>query len=211
MKLLTVATDLNRDGLEHLIYSSQKQGWDIELIVADQWKGFGTKLIETYNYLKENPDVKEFIFVDAYDVVALGTPKEFEEKIQDRSKMLIGVEKACYPQPDLADQYPKVDTDWKYINSGAYFSPSKLFIDMIDANPPLYSDDDQLWLTNEFLHNKTNKVIDYECEVFQSYSFIADDDFEYKDQRVFNKKTYSTPIFLHGNGKTNMDKVIELL
>jgi hypothetical protein len=211
MKLLTVATDLNREGLEHLIYSSQKQGWDIELIVADQWKGFGTKLIETYNYLKENPNITEFIFVDAYDVIALGSHKEFEGKIQDRSKMLIGVEKACYPQSDLADQYPKVDTDWKYINSGAYFSPSKLFIDMIDANPPLYSDDDQLWLTNEFLNNPTNKVLDYKCDVFQCYSFIAEDDFSYNNGRVQNLKTGTEPIYLHGNGKTDMTKVIELL
>lgn len=211
MKLLTVATDINRDGLDHLIHSSQKQGWDIEILMTEQWLGFGTKLISVYDYLLKNKDVKEFIFVDAYDVIALGTPKEFEEKIQDRSKMLIGVEKGCWPQSDLADQYPKVDTDWKYINSGAYYSPSKLFIEMFDGNTPQYIDDDQLWLTNEFLNNPTNKVLDYGCDIFQSYSFIADDDFEYDYQRVHNLKTYSTPIFLHGNGKTNMDKIIELL
>jgi hypothetical protein len=210
MKLITVVTDLNREGLTFLIDSSQKQGWDIEIIITE-WRGFGTKLIETYNYLKRNRDVKEFIFVDAYDVITLGSPKELEEKIVEREKMLISVEKGCWPQSDLADQYPKVDTDWKYINSGSYFSPSKLFMDMIEANPPLYIDDDQLWLTNEFLHEQRNKVLDYKCEVFQSYSFIAEDDFGYDNKRVLNLKTLTTPIFLHGNGKTDMTKVIELL
>jgi len=210
MKLITVVTDLNREGLTFLIDSSQKQGWDIEIIITE-WRGFGTKLIETYNYLKRNRDVKEFIFVDAYDVITSGSPKELEEKIVEREKMLISVEKGCWPQSDLADQYPKVDTDWKYINSGSYFSPSKLFMDMIEANPPLYIDDDQLWLTNEFLHEQRNKVLDYKCEVFQSYSFIAEDDFGYDNKRVLNLKTLTTPIFLHGNGKTDMTKVIELL
>lgn len=211
MKLLTVATDINRDGLDHLIHSSQKQGWDIEILMTEQWLGFGTKLISVYDYLLKNKDVKEFIFVDAYDVIALGTPKEFEEKIQDRSKMLISVEKGCWPQSDLADQYPKVDTDWKYINSGAYYSPSKLFIEMFDGNPPIYTDDDQLYLSLEWLNNPSIGLLDYDCKIFQSYSFIGEGEFGYNNGRLQNLKTGSQPIFIHGNGKTCMKNVLDLI
>ena len=210
MKLLTVATDISNIHLRDLMVSADRNGFDLEVIVAE-WKGFGTKLIQTYNYLINNPDVTEFVFVDAYDVIVLGTLNEFEEKLQDRSKMLISVEKNCWPNQNLSSLYPQVDSDWKYINSGSYFSPSKLFIEMVESNPPLFIDDDQLWLTNEFLKNKEDKVLDYKCDVFQSYSFIAEDDFAYNDNRLENLKTGTKPIFVHGNGKTNMDNILDLI
>jgi hypothetical protein len=210
MKLLTVATDISNIHLRDLMVSADRNGFDLEVIVAE-WKGFGTKLIQTYNYLINNPDVTEFVFVDAYDVIVLGTLNEFEEKLQDRSKMLISVEKNCWPNQNLSSLYPQVDSDWKYINSGSYFSPSKLFIEMVESNPPFFIDDDQLWLTNEFLRKQEDKVLDYSCDIFQSYSFIAEDDFAYNDNRLENLKTSSRPIFIHGNGKTNMDNILDLL
>jgi hypothetical protein len=210
MKLLTVATDVSNKKLYDLMTSADKFGWNLEIIVTE-WKGFGTKLIETYNYLQKNPQITEFIFVDAYDVIALSTPKEVIEKIKDRTKMLISVEKNCWPKSELASQYPKTDSEWKYINSGSYYSPSKLFIDMVEANPPLYIDDDQLWLTNQFLNNPNDKVLDYDCEVFQAYSFIADDDFGYENKRLQNLKTKSQPVLIHSNGKTDDTKILDLL
>jgi hypothetical protein len=210
MKLLTLATDVANKKLLDLIASSDKFGWNLEVIVAE-WGGFGTKLIETYNYLKKNPHITEFIFVDAYDVVALSSPQEAIEKIKDRTKMLISVEKNCWPNSSLASKYPKTDSEWKYINSGSYYSPSKLFIDMIEANTPLYIDDDQLWMTNRFLNNPDDKVLDYDCEVFQAYSFISDDDFGYENKRLQNLKTKSQPVLIHSNGKTDDTKVLDLL
>jgi hypothetical protein len=210
MKLLTVATDIANDKLFDLISSADKFGWNLEVIVTE-WKGFGTKLIETYNHLQKNPHIKEFIFVDAYDVVALSSPQEVLEKIKDRTKMLISVEKNCWPKSELASQYPKTDSEWKYINSGSYYSPSKLFIDMIESYPPLYIDDDQLYLTNEFLNNPDDKVLDYDCEVFQAYSFIADDDFGYENKRLQNLKTKSQPVLIHSNGRTDNTKILDLL
>jgi hypothetical protein len=210
MKLLTVATDIANDKLFDLISSADKFGWNLEVIVTE-WKGFGTKLIETYNHLQKNPHITEFIFVDAYDVVALSSPQEVLEKIKDRTKMLISVEKNCWPNSELASQYPKTNSEWKYINSGSYYSPSKLFIDMIESYPPLYIDDDQLYLTNEFLNNPDDKVLDYDCEVFQAYSFIADDDFGYENKRLQNLKTKSQPVLIHSNGRTDNTKILDLL
>jgi hypothetical protein len=210
MKLLTVATDIANDKLFDLISSADKFGWNLEVIVTE-WKGFGTKLIETYNHLQKNPHITEFIFVDAYDVIALSSPQEVLEKIKDRTKMLISVEKNCWPNSELASQYPKTDSEWKYINSGSYYSPSKLFIDMIESYPPLYIDDDQLYLTNEFLNNPDDKVLDYDCEVFQAYSFIADDDFGYENKRLQNLKTKSQPVIIHSNGRTDNTKILDLL
>jgi len=56
MKLLTVATDVSNKKLYDLMASADKFGWNLEIIVTE-WKGFGTKLIETYNHLKKNPQI----------------------------------------------------------------------------------------------------------------------------------------------------------
>jgi hypothetical protein len=210
MKLLTVASRLDNEGLDNLIKSSEKFGWNIEIVYAE-WRGFGTKLIEVYNFFYKNPNVKEVIFVDAYDVLVLSTPQEVKEKIKDRSKILISTEKNCWPQSDLSFKYPDAESEWKYINSGTYYAPRDLFMDLIEKHPPLYSDDDQLWMTTMFLSNRDKFVLDYDCEVFQCHSFVAEDDYEYKDKRVFNLKTKSKPVLIHFNGKSDNAKVLELL
>ena len=56
MKLLTVATDTTNNKLFDLMASADKFGWNLEVIITE-WKGFGTKLIETYNHLQKNPHI----------------------------------------------------------------------------------------------------------------------------------------------------------
>lgn len=210
IKVLTVASHTNVKGLYDLQYSLEKNGWDYEFIITP-WKGFGTKLIETYNYLKLHPEIDRFIFVDAYDVIALGTPDEFEEKLTTPDDMVLTLEKACWPDGSLAGEYPEAPYEWKYINSGTYYSPSKLFIDLIEEFTPEYSSDDQLWLTKAYLRSNKGKTMDYNCRLFQAYSFIADDDFAYENNRLVNLKTNNTPVFVHGNGRTDLTPILRLL
>lgn len=210
MRIITVASHLDVKGLEDLIESLQKFKHDFDIIVTE-WRGFGTKIIEVYQYFKQNPDVQELIFVDAYDVLFLSDAKEIEEKIKDKRKMLMSVEKACYPKSELAVKYPETKSEWKYINSGTYYAPREVFMKIVENNYPQFSDDDQLYMTLEFLKNPNDFVLDYDCEVFQCYSFIAEDDYEYKDNRVYNKKTNSIPSIIHGNGRTDLSKVLKLL
>lgn len=210
MKLLTVASRLEEQGLNNLIKSAEKFKWNIE-IICTEWRGFGTKLIEVYNFFYKNPNVKEVIFVDAYDVLVLSDPEEVIEKIKDKTKMLVSTEKGCWPDASLVSDYPKTDSEWKYINSGTYYAPKNLFMDLIEKHPPLCSDDDQLWMSKVFLSNRDKFVLDYDCDVFQCHSFVAEDDYEYKDNRVFNLKTKSKPSIIHFNGKSDNTKVLELL
>ena len=210
MKLITVASKLDEKGLDNLVMSAQKFGFDIE-VICTEWRGFGTKLIEVYNYFKQNPDVKELIFVDAYDVLVLSTPKEVEEKIKDRTKMLVSVEKACYPDSNLSSEYPETEHEWKYVNSGTYYAPREVFMSLFENDKPEYATDDQRWMTKQFLNNQDKINLDYDCEVFQCHSFVAEDDYEYKDGRVHNLRTLSTPILIHSNGRTDNTKVLQLL
>lgn len=210
MRLLTFSDDLGHPGLELLVDSATDKGWDI-LVLSGTWKGFGTKLIEVYNYLKKNPDVESFVFIDAHDVIVLGNPEEFVNKIPDRSKIWCSVEVGCWPVAENASKYPDTNHKWKYINSGAYYAPSELFINLMEENRPTWTDDDQLWMQERYFENPAKFILDYNCEGFQSYSFIDEDDFEYKDGRLVNLKTGALSCIFHGNGKTDMTKIIELL
>lgn len=209
--IITVTNNIKHPGLIRLIESSERFGWEVYVIEAD-WKGFGTKLIETEYFLKQNPQIESFVFVDAHDVVVLGTPEEFNENLPFAPAIVVSCEKACWPVAELANAYPSNDVgDWKYINSGLYYADSDSFINLFEISPPIYSDDDQEWFTRSYLRNDYHIIRDFNCILFQSYSHIADDDFDYRDGRLINLKTNTAPIFIHGNGRTDMSKIDELL
>lgn len=197
LKVITVTNNI--EATQPLIKSLENNGWDYQVIEVSEWRGFGTKLIETYNFLKEHPEVTEFIFCDAFDVLALGTPKEFEEKLDGYTGMIFSAEKGCWPDDSLRNQYESHDHGFNFLNSGAYYSNSDWFINMIEHNMPSYSDDDQLYLTKFYLH-ASDALLDNKQEFFNSHSFIAEGEYTYRNNRV--QVNGQEPIFIHFNGRT---------
>lgn len=194
-----------------LVESLLKHNWR-HSIIETEWKGFGTKLIKTYEYLKLHPEIEAFVFCDAFDVVCLGGEDEFKGKVGKRD-MLVSAERGCWPVPDLEKLYAnKFEHGFNFVNSGLYYAKSQFFIELFESSPPSYETDDQLWLSERYLDEAFMIGIDNECEAFQSYSFIRDGDYQYTlDNRLYNNWNKSFPIFVHGNGRTNMDKVRNLL
>lgn len=210
--LLTVATDLTRPGLADLARSLEKHNWPFRTLKTT-WQGFGTKLLTVRDYLLEHPEITHFFFCDAYDVVALGRMDEALSKL-DVGRILFSTEKACWPDTTLADKYPECETIYKFLNSGLYFAPRDLFIRLFDWDMPEYITDDQLWATQQFLFNDDSGIsLDTECNVFQSYSFVAEDEYGYlKDGgRIGNYNTGTLPVLVHGNGCTDLTKIYELI
>lgn len=208
IKVITVTSDPTNQGVHNLIGSLTMFGWDFQVIPCI-WQGFGTKIIKTYEYLKEHPEIEHFIFCDANDVVVLSDEAEFLSKVPYSELMLCSAEKNCWPKKELADQYPETRSPFKYINSGLYYSHSLTFISLFETLPPKHSDDDQLWMTKNYLNTFLGIHLDRFQNVFNSYSFIEDGEYEYKDGRLHIMG--NTPIFIHGNGRTDMTKVLELL
>jgi hypothetical protein len=210
--VITVSNDINNPGLQRLVDSTKKFKWDI-VVINTPWRGFGTKLIETYNYLKANPALESFVFADAHDVVALSDPDEFNSILGPfEDKIITSCEKACWPEEELKWTYPASDSEWKYVNSGTYYAPSSLFIKIFESSPPEYHNDDQLWLTNRYLRQDGDDIqLDCWCYLFQCYSHIHDGDFSYENNRLQNLKTLRQPIFIHGNGRTDMALIDNLL
>lgn len=191
-----------------LIASAGKKGWDLHVIKVE-WAGFGTKLIATRDFLIANPDITHFVFADAFDVVVLGNPEEFEDKIVSlgHRSMVCSTEKNCWPVPDLAKQYPDTSSPFKYLNSGLYYSPRKLFLKMMEDVPPKLEDDDQLYLTQRYLSGYTDETnnhygikLDYFQNLFNSHSFIEPEEYDYVGNRL--QVLGNQPVFVHFNGKT---------
>lgn len=212
--LITVCSRTDEYGFEMLKKSTGKFNWPF-VTMRTEWKGFGTKLITTYQFLKSESakDITHFFFCDAYDVVVLSTMEEALSKVGDKSKMLVGAERGLWP-PDMQvydARFEHFDHGFNYINSGLYFAPKELFIEYFEQNIPEYSTDDQKWLTETYLNQKSDNIIlDNNCEVFQNYSFVREDDYQF-GSRLGNIKTATLPVFVHGNGKTDLTRVYELI
>lgn len=210
LKVITLTNQPQNEGFQWLKKSLDYFGYDWHCIETG-WRGFGTKIIETAAYLETIKDeYTHFIFLDAHDTFALKYEENFLRRLPKHSG-LISTEKACWPDASLASQYPKCDSDWKYLNSGNYFMPIPMFLDIVQEFPIQYGDDDQLWLTKVFLSHRYPLHLDYNCEIFQSMAFEAEDDFEYSTPYIYNNKTESEPIFFHFNGKTQNEKAYEVL
>lgn len=210
LKVITVTTDL--EATKPLINSLEKNGWQWHAIETT-WRGFGTKIIETYNYLKEHPEVDEFIFCDAFDVLVLGGPQEFKEKLGAYNLLMIcSAERGCWPVPSLNSQYKfKEEGGFNYLNSGLYYAPSEVFIKLFEQTPPDFESDDQLYLTEQYLFHadKHPIVLDQKQVFFNSHSFIAEGDYTYENNRV--QILGNQPLFIHSNGRTIDPKLDELL
>jgi hypothetical protein len=214
LKVITVISNTEEPGFKLLGESLVKHGWDTTAL-AVQWRGFGTKLIAIYRYLQDNLEIDRFIFCDGHDVVALGPPVEFERNLEHPDKMLVSAERGCWPptMQQYASYYEPLEAHgWNYVNSGLYYTPTSIFMAMMERNMPKYESDDQEWLAMNFLFNDEAEIrMDRNCNVFQSYSFVQDDDYIYREGVLVNAKTCTTPCFVHGNGRTNMEKVYNLI
>jgi FkbM family methyltransferase len=221
-KLLTFSNDVCHPGLKMLKTSLNKFGWDYE-ILSGSWKGFGTKHLEAGKYItsKLTSDYTHVFVVDAFDVVVLGSMEDAIRRLQGHD-FIFNAEKACYPQLSLAPLYPTCSSESKYLNGGMLFAKREIYLDSLKEMKN--EDNDQLYYSKKFVEKRHYScmewfgesytaciTLDTECTVFQCYSFIHEGEFEFRDQKIFNKLHNTYPILIHGNGKTDMKEVYKLL
>jgi len=202
MKVLVSLDNPNHPGWLKFEESLKQHGWAYHPIVRE-WKGFGTKIIGLYEYLCST-DIEEFIYLDAYDNYCIASPHEFKFKKKDYP-MILSSEKGCYPDTHKMGMFPVVNHEWKFLNSGQIYGTKEHFINVYNTNPPRFEDDDQRWYTERYLAMPESIGLDY-CNIFQSVAFEVEGDFTLTYNRLYNNKTHTFPMFIHGNGKTDMSK-----
>lgn len=213
LKIITQTDHPNHPGFKQMKRSLEHFGYDYH-VLNHPWKGFGTKIRGTRDYLSEIAgDYTHFVFVDAHDTFFLGPPDELTTKLfLFRDHLTANAEKACWPDANLEIDCPRIESEWRFLNSGVYSCPVRLFCELLDAHPIAYHEDDQRWMTSLFLYQKPDHLrIDHNCVMFQSIAFQAPGDFRTANGRIFNRKTKTRPTVVHGNGGTRMDWVYNLL
>lgn len=200
IKVVTFTDKPNHPGFLQLKRSMDHFAIDYHVITG-HWKGFGTKIIETANYVRTIQDeYTHFIFVDAHDTFFLSG--EFDELIPENFG-LVNAEKGDWPRPPHPTPYPEFKSEWRYLNSGVYSFPIPLYLKMVEQNPINYRDDDQGWLRNIYLTKRSAEMdirMDTNCDVFQSIAFRDFSDFEIRRGSLYNLKTKTTPVIIHNNG-----------
>lgn len=169
------------------------------------------KLVHGLECVRSLPaDVTHVMFVDSSDSLFLAGPEEIVEKFEALAGEHLSIvqgEKNCYPEADLAGQYPSPRTAWHFVNSGGWIlrrSDAERVLSRIAANA-VYCD--QLCWTKAYLDEGEPYWgyvdVDENCQLFQSMYMQERSDFTLSNGRLENLKTGGRPCVLHWNGTQN--------
>jgi hypothetical protein len=218
VKFITTASNQDHPGLQKLLRSLDQFGWDVVLLIAP-WRGYASKFIETYNYLKSGAekDTDLIVYSDSYDSLVLCSPEEVLQKYLDNfsPKVLYYAERACWPHGEWESLYPKVEnTPYKHLNGGGFIGTPKQYMDLVEIEFPEFTPqfNDQVHSTKLFLHqnDKANIALDNYCKIFQCFAHASPQDFRYEDGRVINNITREKPCFIHFNGHCVYERIVDL-
>ena len=175
--------------------------------------GGAQKIIYLRDEIKDWYDLENtvILFTDSYDVIFNDSPKNIMTKFRSfNSPMVFSAEKTCCPNQDLVDEYPKIDGDYRFLNSGGFIGYGDHILKLVDVDIEK-SDDDQEFYTNYYLSDENdNMVLDYEQSLFQTMN-LALNDVIVHNGKVINNSTTSIPSVIHGNGPSTIkDRIHEM-
>lgn len=208
--VVTFTSSPTYPGLEKLAHSCASLGWNLNVVTAP-WRGFGARLKAVLNEADKlaTQGITHVVHVDAFDVIAKGPPSELAACLEHYGNpaLLLAAEANCWPDKARAVEYPLRKSYW-------WFAHSQFVVDLTQPRPWNFGNlpdgaDDQRHLHELVLLNIPGIVLDRDCLVVQSiaFAFPWQDFFEHQDGRIRNKATNSLPLFIHGNGKTDMSWV----
>ena len=223
--VITVATE---DNLELKRFKNSCEQNNIPYIIlglGDQWKsglaengvllepGGAQKIIYLRDELKKWPTLQDHIvlFTDSYDVVFVEGCKEILKRFRETdSQILFSCEKTCWPDESLIDEYPEVDHEYRFLNSGGFIGYANQILEIIDSEIDI-TYDDQLYYTEKFFeYQKIDPEfikLDYDRKIFQTLN-LAVDDIEFEDKKCINKQTKETVCVIHANGPSWIKKYL---
>ena len=207
MNLIIVTTCDNPNNQRHLklIESLKRFGYHYEVVVHPFT--FGTQLNVIRRWAESyTGEATHMLYTDAFDTLALGELPDIEP-----CKMLISAEKNCYPHPERKGEYPEVQSAWKYVNGGGWIAEIEYFKYLCGKENLNTGSHDQVWLMDAYLNNRDDIKLDTQCRVFQSIAFSHQHEWDIVDGRMINKVTGTVPVFIHGNGHTEMGWVYKIL
>lgn len=227
VKVLTVATDENH-GLERFMRSANIYGINVEVLgKGEKWTGGdmnhpggGQKINLLKNKLNEmmKSDDKNTIvlFTDSYDVLYMSNIEEIVKKFKafPDTRVLFSAEQYCWPDSNLAGQYPKLEVANPYLNSGGFIGYLPELYEIVNHHEVSDKEDDQLFYTKIYLDATLRDALkislDHNSAIFQNLNGALSDvrlmtnDTTGAYPYIENVITKERPLIVHGNGPSKL-------
>jgi hypothetical protein len=228
-----------------LAFGTDKQGYfdlfmescrryQIEPVIlgwGDRWIGFGKKVMEIRDYLRNLPGDEIVISVDPFDVIFLSGLEEIEEKFKKLSTpFLCGALKLnkfnrsvySFEFNRTKRTIPRTPSGFDHLNSGTWISRAGYAIGLIDTLTDRYQMTevtmDQQLLTGIYVKDRSVVDIDWKCEIFHNILFrdfitrYPDlNDIVFNETRIKNRTTGTSPCILHASGNSRMKYIARRL
>ncbi|XP_065582274.1 procollagen-lysine,2-oxoglutarate 5-dioxygenase 1-like isoform X1 [Artemia franciscana] len=221
--VVTVATN-ETDGYNRFMRSAKLYTIPVKVLgMGEVWKGGdvkrtvggGHKVNLLKKALEEYKDDKEKIvaFTDSYDVIFAGSPEKIIQQFKTfQARVVFSAEGFCWPDQNLADQYPAAPLRGKrFLNSGGFIGYASDLYEIVSHKEIDDSDDDQLYYTLIYLdaglRDKFQMKLDHRAEIFQNLNGAVSDieiRFRGKEAYVQNTAYKTVPLIVHGNGPAKL-------
>lgn len=197
-------------GTAKMVGSFERHGYEVA-ILTDPHTGHGNTLRQYHACFKRAITAHEyFMYSDGADTF-------MQQKVEPPTDhILYSTEKACYPKPEMASEYPDTTSPWRYLNGGGFTGPIRLAIEfferygLINYPADINGQHEQKVAFLQALKDGFPIKLDTQCETFQTIAFAEPEDFSIEDNLVKNNITCTIPAVLHGNGLTPMDWIYKL-
>ena len=202
----TVATDESR--ANKLIHSANQ--FDVKLNNLGKgvkWEGGtmegqggGHKINLVREFIQDKKDHDVILFLDGYDTFLTDYTDEIISRYIEFSHYIVfSSERFCWPDERHGSELKALNTDqstpYQYLNSGMYIGRvdelKKLF-----AEPLKNSDDDQLYIQEQYLKGKCDLVCDVEGYIFNTH----EPQISKRNGQLYNPVTQCYSCAYHGNG-----------
>lgn len=201
-------TDITK--CKRLVDSAHHFGYNLTLEgVGSQYAGHQDKINNFRDFcLKRDPE-DIVLFVDAYDVLFVRPEKDLYKlwkKVCPKGKVLFNAEKNIWPDQELIHMYPKVTTDFKFLNSGVYMGRAKDLLKILpEKGHILEKFDDQRYFANKYvLHKNKNIALDNYASCFLAMCYSIKE-IGYTGKHIYQTTTKTKPCVLHANFSENLD------
>jgi len=185
-------------------------GFDYEMKLDYLWCGWISKIWHLLDSLPELClDYTHLMFVDAADVVLLGSPDEVMARYFAFGHPWVFNAEQYIWAPDSfqpADYPTPRDAVFRYLNSGALIGEVAFIAQWMNewGRPASISRGDQDWYAAHFIENYPDAMhLDIGCKLFQCLCG-AEDFVEIEPGRLYNPKTDTYPLITHWNGGTDI-------
>jgi len=183
MKIITCITNPEEIGFKHALKASCNY-FNLELITlvhSGQWDSHRHKDTYLKQYLLSLPADEVVLFTDGYDTILLGGEKEIMDRYRRVSPdkgIVVSAEKTCYPDPNLADDYPLATTPYRFLNSGGIIGRAADILDALEEIEQIKSQltDDPFQFSNQYLWTRImlkegnpRIKLDVNCVLFQTF------------------------------------------